>query len=203
MAFVVTKVSTKGNVSDPDFSSWLSTLDPNVLSGFPDVAGQTPQEVVDSYMENVVNVVSGGFVSEEVTVSDDQSVTTLVTTWESQSQFELHANRGYGFEDPTPGNISTTTDSNIVTGYGTFFTSNLQIGANIIAQEFVGDIVALVGTVQSIESDTSLTLTENASINANVHLGYGLYSEETPLAFLCNLYASLYLTTVETTYANV
>lgn len=60
------------------------------------------------------------------------------------------------------GSITTVTSSAIVTGTGTNFTTQLVAGAAL----YRADGVTLIGTVQSITSNTLLTLTANAS-NAN------------------------------------
>lgn len=56
------------------------------------------------------------------------------------------------------GTITTTTDSATVTGNGTYFSSEVEAGDLI--QTTAG---ATLGTVSSVESNTSLTLTANAS----------------------------------------
>ncbi len=63
------------------------------------------------------------------------------------------------------GTITTSTSLTIVTGSGTRFTTELQAGDAV----YLGDGTTLVGTVSSIQSDTSLTLQANAaSTNAGV-----------------------------------
>lgn len=58
------------------------------------------------------------------------------------------------------GTINATTTSNIVTGNGTTFTTQLQVGTPII--NIIGTVI---GTVASIQSNTQLTLTSNATAN--------------------------------------
>lgn len=60
--------------------------------------------------------------------------------------------------DPGTGTITCSTSSATVTGVGTLFTSELTIGASIYNFQDV-----LVGSVASIASNTSLTLTANAA----------------------------------------
>src|SRR5688572_9664496 len=61
------------------------------------------------------------------------------------------------------GTISTSNKSPTVTGTGTLFLSELAVGVVITT---AGD--AVLGTVQSIASNTSLTLTANSSNNNNI-----------------------------------
>jgi len=66
-----------------------------------------------------------------------------------------------------PGSISGNTHSNIVTGIGTSFSSNLSIGANL----YYGDYN--LGRVSNVNSDTSVTLTSNVTANiSNVVYSY-------------------------------
>lgn len=58
------------------------------------------------------------------------------------------------------GTINATTTSNMVTGNGTTFTTQLQVGTPII--DIIGTVI---GTVASIQSNTQLTLTSNATAN--------------------------------------
>ena len=61
--------------------------------------------------------------------------------------------------DPGTGTITTSTSSTTITGVGTAFTTQLAVGASIYNAQDV-----LVGSVASIESNTSLTLTSNAGV---------------------------------------
>lgn len=58
------------------------------------------------------------------------------------------------------GTITTSTSSNTVTGVGTSFTTDVQVGTVLYNE--AGDSV--IGTVLSIQSDTSLTLTGTARV---------------------------------------
>lgn len=57
------------------------------------------------------------------------------------------------------GTITTSTSSNSVTGSGTFFTTELAVGRQILSNANV-----FIGTVANIVSNTSMTLTSNANI---------------------------------------
>jgi hypothetical protein len=50
--------------------------------------------------------------------------------------------------------------SNTVTGTGTSFTTQLNVGSKLIATSYFGGANVIVGTIQSIENNTSLTLTQ-------------------------------------------
>lgn len=60
------------------------------------------------------------------------------------------------------GSITYSTASNIVTGSGTLFTTELAIGRNILTASNV-----LIGTVSSVANNTSLTLVTNAASSAS------------------------------------
>jgi len=80
------------------------------------------------------------------------------------------------------GSISTSTTSTTVTGSATDFENELQVGFGIYAN--VSSSNVFVGTVNSISSATSLTLTENAKITVTdkdfkFPLGYGFPKDET------------------------
>ena len=66
-----------------------------------------------------------------------------------------------------PGTISSLTTSRTVTGTGTAFLSQLHVGDRILR----GNGTTSIGIVQSIASDTSLTLTANAS-STNTNIAY-------------------------------
>jgi len=66
------------------------------------------------------------------------------------------------------GTISCTTDSKTVTGSGTLFSSSLAAGSIL-----VDSLGAVIGTVGTIASNTSLTLIDNAAV-ALTASGYGI-----------------------------
>ena len=65
------------------------------------------------------------------------------------------------------GTITSATNSTTVTGTGTFFQTELVVGDRLLRS----DGTTSIGVVQSIQSDTSLTLTANAS-TANTNAAY-------------------------------
>ena len=206
MAFVVTSVTTKINPSAPDFDVWTSSvLDPNVVyAEYPDLTGQSIPTLISNQVSQLIDNAEQGFISQESSASDDNSVWTLVTTWESQTEYLNAMDRGvYGPESISApqGNIISASDSTTVTGINTAFTSNLSVG-DIIFIINIDGTVSNIGTVSSIEADTSLTLESNAGYTIN-NKRYDKYQKQTVLAFIQNLYNQAYPVTEEITYANV
>jgi len=55
--------------------------------------------------------------------------------------------------------------SNTVTGTGTSFTTQLNVGSNLVATSYYGGANVIVGTIQSITNDTSLVLSQLTTAN--------------------------------------
>lgn len=209
MAFVVTAVTTKGNISDPDFDVWSSSvLDPNIVySEFPTLLGVPIPDLINDSIDNVVNNVAQGFISEESTVSDDGSIWTLITTWSSQEDYfksldRANFSKGETRSDVDIGRITCSTTSKTVTGTDTPFNEVLQPGNKIIKTALNVDDNIEIGTVASIESNTSLTLESNSIIDAT-DVKWGYDSIQSPLSFIQNLYNTSYSKTTETTFGNI
>src|SRR6056300_1433279 len=153
MAYKVTSITTKSNISDPDFDVWYKTmLDPNVVyNKFPNLTGQSIQSIIEDDI-NTINDPTTGFIGQEM--SANNSTYTLVTTYEHQSNVIIEP-----LEESCFGNILFTKNSEIVTGTNTYFTSDLEIGDTLIAKLQRSNAFIGIGKVASIESDTSLTLT--------------------------------------------
>ena len=215
MAYQVTSVTTKANISDPDFYVWYETmLDPNVVyNKFPNLTGQSISSIVKDEIDKL-NDPTKGFISEEVSVSNDNLVFTLITTYEHQSNVIIEP-----VEESYSGNILFTKGSAIVTGANTYFTSELEIGDKLVAKLQRANGFIGIGEVASIESDTSLTLTAEAKVPLdwdNKMDEWGLprdymintsivkvLKKQTPLSFIQDLYHATYSVTEETTFANV
>ena len=60
----------------------------------------------------------------------------------------------------SPGTITTSNTSNVVTGTGTSFTTHIKPGAYLVSNSNV-----IIGVVNTIANATSLTLTANATVN--------------------------------------
>ena len=210
MAFVVTQKNTKQVSDAPNFDAWVSTiLDPDVVyAEYPDLSGVSMPDIVSDQVTELIDNVGQGFVSQESTNSDDDTVWTLVTTWESQADYNFSHNKGQYVDydnDDTPGNITTSNVSATVIGINTYFTSNLKVGQEIRCPVFTTPNVdtVLIGTVSSIESDTSLTLTANANFSVEDRAYFKTFGKKTALAFIQDLYNATYPVTTETTFANI
>jgi len=214
MAYKVTSITTKSNISDPDFDVWYKTmLDPNVVyNKFPNLTGQSIQSIIEDDI-NTINDPTTGFIGQEM--SANNSTYTLVTTYEHQSNVIIEP-----LEESCSGNILFTKNSEIVTGTNTYFTSDLEIGDTLIAKLQRSNAFIGIGKVASIESDTSLTLTAETKMPLDwdnkmdewghprdymVTTSYVKVSEkkQTPLSFIQDLYHATYSVTTEITYANV
>lgn len=206
MAFVVTSVMTKGNISDPDFDAWCSSvLDPNVVyAQFPDLTGIPISTIITDETSNNFSNPADGWISDEITVNADKSVWTGVSTWESQ-EYYLNAINKLNIANSLPetlGNISCTNSSPIVTGTSTNFLTAMQVGDTLTSKFDSSNVT--VGVVASIESNTSLTLVENAAYSIADHRYDNENSsvEPTPYNFIMSLYNGTYILTTETTFAN-
>lgn len=212
MAFVVTSVSTKTIPDAPDFDVWVDNiLDPNIVySKFPDLEGQNITSIINHDVSTYVDNADQGFVSQESYSNDDNTIWTLITTWENQDTFLTSMSKAhfsFRAQQPISGTATAVNTSPIFTGNGTLFTTELSIGSNVGTVSGITGHWRPAGTVASIESDTSLTLTSNSLINTYdrpVFLNTLDKDDEiTVLAFIQNLYNETYPVTVEITYANV
>ena len=209
MAFVVTSVITKNSGSVPDFDEWTRTsLDLSlVYQEYPDLNGMSIDSIIDVEITNKIANVSLGFVSESTEVSANGLQFTTTTTWETQEQQQAALNNAtFQSYDPIilTGNISAVTGSTTVTGTGTDFINDVQVGNEILANSLKKEGTFLpLGTVTSIESETSLTLESNSEWTVNDRFYTTKLSKLTPLAFIQDLYATTYPVTEEITFANV
>ena len=86
MAYKITSITTKPNVSVPDFDVWLSTVPESAIAAFPDTAGRTPVQVIaDSVVE--LDDPAKGFISQGSVASDNDLIWTWEAIWESQAAF--------------------------------------------------------------------------------------------------------------------
>lgn len=206
MAFVVTTTTTKGNISDPDWAEWLSSLPDDYLSNqYPDLVGITPTQYSNSYVNDVVDVVDDGYVGQDYSFNQETGVGVLVTTWENQDSFFASQKRQGIYDRPTgrcTGNITTSVDSKTVSGRLTKFTAEVDPG-DVLNGPYSGNVV-VIGTVASVESDTQFTLVDNATHAVNDR-GFSVSNikPDSPMIWLGTTYRSTYPSTVEETYANV
>lgn len=222
MAFTVTTIVRKTNPSYPEFDEWYKTiLDPAIVyEKYPELKGQSIDSIVINESSFPKDITSG-FIDEftETINTGSESFTKTTSTWESQEDFNAA-----GQPKQQPGEISFTKYSSTVTGTNTCF-SNLEVGSTIYAVYYesvqYGKPMSerIVGEIASIESDTSLTLTANASVpgywdvwmdnrgldrNSSIILPYkSIRYTVSPMEFMLNLYHQTYPPTIEVTYANV
>ena len=216
MAFTVTNIVKKGNPSYPDFDEWYKTiLDPAIVyEKYPELKAQSIDSIVINESSFPKDITSG-FIDEftETTNTGSESFTKTTSTWESHEDFKAARQ-----PKQQPGEISFTKYSSTVTGTNTYF-SNLEVGSTIYAVYSYGEKQKILGEIASIESDTSLTLTANASVpgywdiwmdnrgldrKSSITLPYkSLRYTVSPLEFILDLYHQTYPVTEETTFANV
>jgi len=86
MAYKITSITTKPNVSVPDFDTWLSTVPESAIAAFPDTAGKTPAQVIlDSVAE--LNDPAKGFISQGSVADDNDLIWTWEAIWARQSDW--------------------------------------------------------------------------------------------------------------------
>ena len=86
MAYKIISVTTKPNVSVPDFDVWLTTVPESAIAAFPDAAGKTPVQVIlDSVAE--LDDPAKGFISQGATASDNDLIWTWEAIWTSQADW--------------------------------------------------------------------------------------------------------------------
>jgi hypothetical protein len=86
MAYKIINVSTKPNVSVPDFDVWLSTVPESVIAAFPDAAGKTPVQVIEESVA-ALDDPANGFISQGSVPSDSNLIWTWETIWTSQADW--------------------------------------------------------------------------------------------------------------------
>ena len=218
MPYQITSVMTKNSADDPNFDEWLASLDSGFLdSEYPEWSGNTPSEVVSAITGNFINDPAAGFISEESSVNDDNTVWTWTSLWESQDawfesqdkgEFDITIDRS---KRPI-GNITASTTSDVITGAGTSFLTDVSVTDTLFERGGLGDNPAdptaitdpweVLGVVKSVESNTSLTLTTNSAHNIESSWYY-VEPRKSALAYLQNLYDETYPKTVTITEANI
>ena len=209
MAYRVTITNIKTNPDSPSFSDWVDSLaGSDILDArYPEYTGRTPSDIVSTTVAEKIENPAAGFISVENTE------TTYTTVWESQQAYEdaMEAGRITTPHNTTPlsGTISLSTTSPTVVGVGTAFLTDAEVGGYIHITVETTDsnnsVVAhdtTVGIIQSIESDTSLTLEDN-STNTAQDIGYHTEPKMSAFTFLQERYNSLYPVTSTIETANV
>lgn len=193
-------ITSTYDAEPPDFATWSSDiLDPNVVwNKFPQYSGIPISTIVTEKM-SIENDVASGFISEYVTFDTDSLRKVLITDWETQADYIKSLKKVGSNPYYTPGNITCNTSSITVVGVNTYFSSNLSIGEYLTVYDVDSNSSVDVGQIASIESDTSLTLENNASLNVTSVP----YTSLPVMSFIKNLYHQTYPFTLEITYANV
>ena len=86
MAFKITSITTKPNVSVPDFDVWLSTVPESAIAAFPDTAGRTPVQVIEDSVAELDDPAKG-FISQGAVASDNDLIWTWEAIWQSQDDW--------------------------------------------------------------------------------------------------------------------
>ena len=107
MAFKITSITTKPNVSVPDFDVWLSTVPESAIAAFPDTAGRTPVQVIEDSVAELDDPAKG-FISQGAVADDNNLIWTWESIWESQADW-TNAVIVNSFIDGNvaPGNVET------------------------------------------------------------------------------------------------
>lgn len=86
MPYKITSITTKPNLSVPDFDVWLSTVPQSAIAGFPDAAGKTPVQVIEDSVAELDDPAQG-FISQGSVPDEDDLVWTWEAIWESQADW--------------------------------------------------------------------------------------------------------------------
>ena len=86
MAYKIINISTKPNLSVPDFDVWLSTVPESAIAAFPDAAGKTPVQVIEDSIAELDDPVAG-FISQGAVADDNNLIWTWEAIWTSQADW--------------------------------------------------------------------------------------------------------------------
>lgn len=113
-----------------------------------------------------------------------------------------YTNKRYAVDTMLTGNMEFSNTSNVVTGIGTQFLDQVTPGLQLIYMSTnSSNVVSFISIVKSVESDTQLTLTSNATFTANTSyfgdkIGTGIHHFEK----VVEKYDNVSLSTTTTTY---
>ena len=190
----------------PGQDAWLLTLDSSILSSFSslEVQSRTPAEIMDSRINDITDPALG-FISS--TINKDGDTVILTETWESESAY-IAAQNQIKISAAT-GSITYTSPGPTVTGSGTSFTSEVSVGDELFIIDNIDGVdvgTTLGALVQSIESDTSLTLNTNpmdyVAIDAHNH-AFEVRKPQNIANYLAELFSNTYVISTNITTANV
>ena len=107
MAFKITSITTKPNVSVPDFDVWLSTVPESAIAAFPDAAGRTPVQVIEDSVAELDDPAKG-FISQGAVADDNDLIWTWESIWQSQADWANAVIISNFIDGNTaPGNVQT------------------------------------------------------------------------------------------------
>lgn len=91
MPYKITSVTTKPNLSTPNFDEWLLTVPESAIAAFPDAAGKTPVQVIQESVTALDNP-AAGFISQVSVPDNDDLVWTWEAVWNSKEDWANAAN---------------------------------------------------------------------------------------------------------------
>ena len=107
MAYKITSITTKPNVSVPDFDVWLSTVPESAIAAFPDAAGRTPVQVIEDSVAELDDPAKG-FISQGAVADDNDLIWTWESIWQSQADWANAVIISNFIDGNTaPGNVQT------------------------------------------------------------------------------------------------
>lgn len=86
MSYKITSVTTKPNLSTPNFDDWIGTVPESVIAAFPDAAGKTPVQVIEESVTALDNP-AAGFISQGSVPDTDDLVWTWEAVWDSKEDW--------------------------------------------------------------------------------------------------------------------
>ena len=126
MPYKITSVTTKPNLSVPDFDVWLSTVPESAIAAFPDAAGKTPTQVIEESVTALDNP-AAGFISQGSVPDTDDLVWTWEAVWDSKENWTAAVS------------ASNFTAPNVETA-GSFLRKLYQTENNITVETFEANI---------------------------------------------------------------
>lgn len=201
MAYQITFTTTFADGAPP-YDVWIESQPSSIFTGDIAIqaAGKTPAQILASRMTSYTDPAKG-FISS--TVTTEGNINRLVELWESQEDVILA--RKSVIKDNPVGTIAGAVDSNVITGTGTTFTTDVAVGSQITE---ITDRETIIGIVKSIESNTSLTLINpltlgQIGVENFSGLSYRVDYPSGPADFLYQTYANTYIVSIDVTTANI
>lgn len=202
MAFQVIITTTPTTEPHITFTEYLKTLDSSVLAPYPEYAGQEPIQVVTNFVNETVYNPSVGYL-DETTITEANGRTIITQLWDNEDDYNQVANLALYETVPASsmvGKISCSTSSTIITGTGTNFSNTCSVGGHVHSRvnDSGDDEFYFIGTVASINSDTELTLEQNALYTAT-DKSYYAHPKHTVYEYLNEMYTNAYPQTTTVT----